>query len=76
MKAAPRPQKFAAIHAIYICMAQKTSGRWVVYEFRDGEFIHLSKLFTSKEQAEKAREKMKERPQFNFIGVGFVRVVG
>jgi hypothetical protein len=56
-------------------MAGKTSGRWVVYEFRDGEFVHLSKLFTSKAQAEKAREKMKSRPQFNFIGVGFVRII-
>jgi hypothetical protein len=55
-------------------MAEKKNGRWVVYEYRDGEFIHLSKLFATKEQAEKAREKLKSRPQFNFIGVGFVRI--
>ena len=63
-------------HGINVGMAEKKGGRWVVYEYRGGEFIHLSKLFTSKEQAEKAREKMKARPQFNFIGVGFVRIAG
>jgi hypothetical protein len=36
-------------------MRGKTIGRWVVYERRQTEFIHLSKPFRTKEQAEKER---------------------
>jgi hypothetical protein len=35
-----------------------TKGHWVVYERRNGEFIFLSRLFTTRAQAEKEREKL------------------
>jgi hypothetical protein len=38
--------------------AKRTKGRWVVYERRNGEFIFLSRLFTTKARAEKERDKL------------------
>jgi hypothetical protein len=35
-------------------------GRWVVYERRNGEFIFLSRLFTTRAQAETERDKLEE----------------
>jgi hypothetical protein len=51
--------------------------RWVVYERRYGEFICLSRLFTTKAQAEKEREKREKLTAFTFkkrssLGVGVV----
>jgi hypothetical protein len=56
-------------------MNAKTIARWVVYERRETEFIHLSKPFRTKEQAEKERLRLKARPEHkkSAIGVGFVR---
>jgi hypothetical protein len=56
-------------------MNAKTIGRWVVYERRETEFIHLSKPFRTKGQAEKERARLKARPEYrkSAIGVGFVR---
>jgi hypothetical protein len=50
----------------------KTVGRWVVYERQGTEFVHLSKLFKKRGQAEKAREKLKEKYPTSAIGVGFI----
>jgi hypothetical protein len=42
----------------------KIIGRWVVYERQETEFIHLSKPFRTKEQAEKERIRLKARPEY------------
>src|SRR5215470_8561165 len=44
-------------------MSAKTIGRSVVYQRRGTEFIHLSKPFRTKEQAEKERVKLKSSPR-------------
>ena len=56
-------------------MVAKKSGRWVVYERREGEFVFLSKLLKSRKEAEKERLRLKERLQHkrSAIGVGFVQ---
>jgi uncharacterized protein YegP (UPF0339 family) len=55
-------------------MSKRTKGRWVVYERRNGEFIFLSRLFTTRAQAEKEREKLKAPFTYKRVslGVGFV----
>jgi hypothetical protein len=57
--------------------AKRTKGRWVVYEQRNGEFICLSRLFTTKAQAERERGKREKLTAFTFkkkasLGVGVV----
>ena len=56
-------------------MVAKKSGRWVVYERREGEFVFLSKLLKTRKEAEKERLRLKERLQGkrSAIGVGFVQ---
>ena len=56
-------------------MVAKKSGRWVVYERREGEFVFLSKLLKTRKEAEKERLRLKERLQHkrSAIGVGFVQ---
>ena len=39
--------------------AKRMKRRWVVYEHRNQEFIFLSRLFATRAQAEKKREKLK-----------------
>jgi hypothetical protein len=51
---------------------KKRVGRWVVYERQNGEFIHLSKPFKTKAQAEKERAKFDKKYPRAAIGVGFV----
>ena len=46
--------------------------RWLLFKYVGREFTLLSKPFTTKEQAEKARQKYPER-QRKAIGVGVVR---
>ncbi len=57
--------------------AKRTKGRWVVYERRKGEFIRLSRLFTTRVQAEKEREKLEATFTYKKIsfGVGVVAKV-
>jgi hypothetical protein len=45
-----------------------------VYEQRNGEFIRLSRLFTTRAQAEKERDKLKATFTYKKVsfGVGFV----
>ena len=38
--------------------AKRMKGRWVVYERRNGEFIFLSRFFTTRAQAEKESNKL------------------
>ncbi len=59
-------------------MSKRTKRRWIVYEHRNGEFIRLSRLFTTKAQAEKEREKREKLTAFTFkkkasLGVGVVK---
>jgi hypothetical protein len=55
--------------------AKRTKGRWVVYEHRNGEFIPLSRLFTTRAQAEKERDKLKATFIYKRVslGVGVVK---
>jgi hypothetical protein len=46
--------------------------QWLLFRYVGGEFTPLSKPFTTKEQAEKARLKYPERER-RTIGVGLVR---
>jgi hypothetical protein len=57
-------------------MTVKKSGRWVVYERREGEFAFLSKPFKTKKEAEKERLRLTERPEYrrSSIGIGFVGI--
>jgi len=51
----------------------KIVGRWIVYEYRDGEFVHLSKPLPTKEQAERERAKLVSAAgKRNSMGVGFI----
>ena len=62
-------------YAITLAMSVKrTKGRWVVYERRNGEFIFLSRLFATRAQAEKERDKLKAsfKSKRVSLGVGFV----
>ena len=56
-------------------MIAKKSGRWVVYERREGEFVFLSKLLKTRKEAEKERLRLKERLEHkrSAIGVGLVQ---
>jgi hypothetical protein len=53
----------------------KTKGRWVVYEKRGVEFVHVSKRFKTKQEAEKERERLQQglKSRRKMLGVGFVR---
>jgi hypothetical protein len=50
------------------------SGRWVVYERRGVEYVHVSKRFDTKQEAEKDRERLQQRLKSRRkpLGVGFV----
>jgi len=52
----------------------KTTGHWVVYEKRGVEYVHVSKRFDTKEEAEKERERLQQRSKSKAktLGVGFV----
>lgn len=51
----------------------KTSGRWVVYEKRGVEYVHLSKGFQTKQEAEKERERLQQnlKSRRKTLGVGY-----
>ncbi len=50
--------------------AKRMKGQWVVYERRNGEFIRLSRLFTTRAQAEKERDKRKVSFKFKRVSLG------
>ncbi len=50
--------------------AKRMKGQWVVYERRNGEFIRLSRLFTTRAQAEKERDKRKVSLKFKRVSLG------
>lgn len=52
----------------------RTIGKWVVYSFRDGGIVRLSKPFATKKLAEKERVKlMRADHKKSALGVGIVR---
>jgi hypothetical protein len=53
----------------------KVTERWLLFKYIGGEFTPLSKPFTTKEQAEKARLKYPEH-QRKTIGIGVIRTKG
>jgi hypothetical protein len=54
--------------------AKRPKSRWVVYEQRKGKFILLSRLFTTRTQAEKERGKLTATFTYKKVsfGVGLV----
>jgi len=54
-------------------MRSKTTERWLLFQYIDGELTPLSKPFRRKDQAEKARLKIPERER-RAVGVGVVRM--
>ena len=53
--------------------AKRMTGRWVVYERRNGEFIFPSRLFTTRAQAEKERDKLEAAFTYKVsLGVGAI----
>jgi len=53
------------------------SGRWVVYEKRGVEYVHVSKRFETKQEAEKERGRLQQKSGDNrrkALGVGFSRL--
>jgi len=54
--------------------AKRPKGRWVVYEQRKGKFILLSRLFTTRPQAEKERDRLEAAFTYKKVsfGVGVV----
>jgi hypothetical protein len=48
--------------------------KWVVYEFRDGQHVTVSKPQKSKQEAEKLRDQMNESGRYgrNSLGVGTI----
>ena len=51
----------------------KTIEQWLLFKYVGLEFTPLSKLFKTREQAERAREKYPERLRGS-IGLGLVRI--
>ncbi len=51
----------------------KTSGRWLLFEYKGSELVILSKPFKTKKLAEKARLKYPDRERRK-VGIGVVRV--
>jgi hypothetical protein len=50
----------------------KSSVRWLLFEYKGRELVILSKLFKTKEQAEKARLKYPDRTRKK-IGIGLIK---
>jgi len=54
-------------------MSKRANARWVVYERRNGEFIFLSRPFTTRAQAEKERDKLEATFTYKVsLGVGAI----
>jgi hypothetical protein len=51
----------------------KTTAKWLLFRYVDGECVPLSKPFKTKQLAEKARSKYPERERKG-IGLGVIRV--
>jgi hypothetical protein len=51
-------------------MSTKRTKGWVVYEHREGEFIPRSRLFTTRAQAEKERDKLTAGFTFKQVSLG------
>jgi hypothetical protein len=53
----------------------KTNGRWVVYENRGVEYVHVSKPFKTKQEAEQGCERLQQalKSKRKVLGVGFIR---
>ena len=54
----------------------KSTGHWVVYEKSGVEYVHISKRFETKQEAEKERERLQQSSasKRKALGVGFVNV--
>jgi len=52
----------------------KACGHWVVYEKRSVEFVHVSKKFKTRREAEKERERLQQSSESRrkVLGVGIV----
>jgi len=58
-------------YAITLPMSEKRmKGRWVVYERRNGEFVFLSRLFTTRALAEKERDKLEATFTYKKVSLG------
>jgi hypothetical protein len=55
--------------------ANRPKDRWVVYQRREGKFIVLSRLFTTRAQAEKERDKLKAKVTYKRVSLGVGVVV-
>jgi hypothetical protein len=53
----------------------KTNGRRVVYENRGVEYVHVSKPFKTKQEAEQGCERLQQalKSKRKVLGVGFIR---
>lgn len=53
-----------------------TRGSWVVYERRGVEFVHVSKKFKTRREAENERQRLQQAltSKRKVLGVGFVRI--
>lgn len=53
----------------------KLDGYWVVYQKRGVAYVHLSKLFDTKQEAETERERLQQKlgARQKTLGVGFIR---
>ena len=47
--------------------------QWLLFKYVEGQFTPLSKPFTTKAEAEKARSKLPERERRG-VGVGVIRI--
>jgi hypothetical protein len=56
-------------------MSKRANARWVVYEHRKGEFLFVSRLFTTRAQAERERDKLEAMFTYKRVslGVGVVK---
>jgi len=50
--------------------AKRTKGQLVVYERPSGEFIFLSRLFTTRAQAERERDKLEATFTYKKVSLG------
>jgi hypothetical protein len=62
----------AACHSCYKADMAKETRKWLLFRYVDGELTPLSKPFTTKALAEKARKKYSERER-KAIAIGLMR---
>jgi hypothetical protein len=66
---------FAASAVLFFRCLRILYGRWVVYEKRGVEYVHRSKQFKTKREAEKERERLHQNREVRrkALGVSFTR---